>query len=333
VRLRSALPASEEDAVIAAAPTTTGARAARAAVLTVCRCVLAGVGATALVRATGLDAGTVLALPVAGLPLAAVATAAALGALLALRARWSVAVAVLLLVAQTGWLAPRFLPDGADVPADAVRVRVGTLNLHAGRADPAAVVALVRAQRLDVLAVQEATPDGVRALDEAGLSRLLPHQELHPEVDSSLYSALPLTRAGLLDRPTTWPQTTAEITLGGRAVRLIAVHTLYPVEHPARWAADLAALRPEARPDAVLLGDLNATLDHADARALLAAGLVDVHAELGRGWAPTWPAAVPLAQLDHVLHGSGLAATSVTEHDVPGTDHRAVVAELALLPA
>ncbi|WP_199439809.1 endonuclease/exonuclease/phosphatase family protein [Umezawaea beigongshangensis] len=315
--------------MIAAAPV---ARVVRAVTPVVCRCVLAGAGATALVRATGLDSGTVLALPVAGLPLAAVATAICLVALVALRARWSVAVAVLLLVVQTGWLAPRFLPDGAEVPADAVRVRVGTLNLHAGRADPAAVVALVREQRLDVLAVQEATAGAVRALGEAGLSRLLPHQELHPEADSSLYSALPLTRAGLLDRPTTWPQTTAEITLGGRAVRLIAVHTLYPVEDPARWAADLAALRPEARPDAVLLGDFNATHDHADARALLAAGLVDAHAELGRGWAPTWPSAVPLVQIDHVLHGSGLAATAVTEHDVPGTDHRAVVAEVALLP-
>jgi endonuclease/exonuclease/phosphatase (EEP) superfamily protein YafD len=84
----------------------------------------------------------------------------------------------------------------------------------------------------------------------------------------------------------------------------------------------------------VLLGDFNATLDHAPMRALLAAGLVDAHAELGRGWAPTWPVngrLPPLIQLDHILHGRGLAAVSAGEHTIAGTDHRVVYAELAFL--
>ncbi|MEU0188040.1 endonuclease/exonuclease/phosphatase family protein [Streptomyces sp. NPDC006207] len=88
---------------------------------------------------------------------------------------------------------------------------------------------------------------------------------------------------------------------------------------------------------AYFLGDFNASLDHSPMRKLLAAGLTDTQAELGQGLARTWPVGralvPPLIQLDHVLHGSGLVGVSAGERTVPGTDHRAVVAELALLPA
>ncbi len=126
--------------------------------------------------------------------------------------------------------------------------------------------------------------------------------------------------------------------MAGRAVRLVAVHTYFPAGDPQRWTGDMTALRDEASAagsDLVVLGDFNATLDHAPMRSLLAAGLVDTHAELGRGWAPTWPVSgsplPPLIQIDHVLHGRGLAGVSASEHTLPGTDHRAVIAELALL--
>lgn len=174
---------------------------------------------------------------------------------------------------------------------------------------------------------------------KAGLGALLPYHELHPEYDSSIYSRIPLTHSGPLAAGTAWPQVTAEVTVGGHTVRLVAVHTYYPLGDAKRWTRDMTALTSVARgsgPDTVFLGDFNASLDHAPMRALLAAGLTDTHAELGHGWARTWPAGnalvPPLVQLDHVLHGSGLAAVSVGERTVPGTDHRAVVAVLALLP-
>jgi endonuclease/exonuclease/phosphatase family metal-dependent hydrolase len=122
-------------------------------------------------------------------------------------------------------------------------------------------------------------------------------------------------------------------------VQFVAVHTYYPLGDAERWTRDMDALTSMARrsgPDTVFLGDFNASLDHAPMRELIAAGLTDTHAELGHGWAPTWPVGLalvpPLIQLDHVLHGPGLAGVSVGEHTVPGTDHRAVVAVLALLP-
>ncbi|MFJ8109142.1 endonuclease/exonuclease/phosphatase family protein [Streptomyces sp. NPDC096132] len=315
-------------------------RRGRTAGLLVCGVLLAVPSALLVVRLTGLDAGTPLAVPLVLFPYGAAVSVLVLGAVLAvpvLRSRWAVAVVALLTAAQVALLVPRFVPHQQQVPAAAAELRVATLNAYVGRADPRAVVRLVRAERIDVLAVEELPSAGVTALAEAGLDELLPYKELHPENDSSIYSRLPLTHGGPLDADTAWPQTTVDVTVGGRTVRVVAVHTYYPLGDADRWTRDLTALSSVARtsgPDTVFLGDFNASLDHAPMRDLLASGLTDTHAELGRGWARTWPAdrtlVPPLIQLDHVLHGSGLAGVSVGERTVPGTDHRAVVAVLAL---
>ncbi|WP_329344627.1 endonuclease/exonuclease/phosphatase family protein [Streptomyces sp. NBC_01352] len=307
-----------------------------------CGVVLAGPFALLVVRLTGLDAGTQLAVPMVLFPYAAVLSVLVLSVMLAvpaLRSRWVVTAAALLTAAQVALLVPRFIPDQQHVPAQSAKLRVASLNADLGGVDPRALVRLVRAERIDVLAVQQLPSAGVAALAKAGLSTLLPYDELHPEYDSSIYSRIPLTDGGTLHADTAWPQTTADVRVGGRTVRLVAVHTYYPLGDAKRWTQDMTALTSVARrsgPDTVFLGDFNASLDHAPMRKLLASGLIDTHAELGRGWARTWPVGMPLipplVQIDHVLHGSGLAGVSVGERTVPGTDHRAVVAVLALLP-
>ena len=50
--------------------------------------------------------------------------------------------------------------------------------------------------------------------------------------------------------------------------------------------------------------------------------------DVGRGRAATFPARLSVALLDRVLVSDEVAVRSVTEHRVPGSDHRAVVAEL-----
>ena len=81
----------------------------------------------------------------------------------------------------------------------------------------------------------------------------------------------------------------------------------------------------------LLLGDFNATLDHPALRRLIGSGYRDAADTVGAGLRPTWPAdAVPLVTLDHVLVDSRIGVRSVTVHAVPDTDHRAVVAVLAI---
>ena len=86
----------------------------------------------------------------------------------------------------------------------------------------------------------------------------------------------------------------------------------------------------------VVAGDLNADRDHALFRRLLATGLQDAHDVRGRGLARTWPASFPILHLDHVLvrdgAGTRLVVLKVDEADLPGSDHKAVVADLAVLP-
>ncbi|HEX2300957.1 MAG TPA: endonuclease/exonuclease/phosphatase family protein, partial [Pseudonocardiaceae bacterium] len=77
----------------------------------------------------------------------------------------------------------------------------------------------------------------------------------------------------------------------------------------------------------------NATLDHQPLRALLSTGYRDAADVLGRGLRATWPtdtALAPVAAIDHVLVEPTCLIRSFDTVAVPGTDHRAVVAELVV---
>jgi endonuclease/exonuclease/phosphatase (EEP) superfamily protein YafD len=123
---------------------------------------------------------------------------------------------------------------------------------------------------------------------------------------------------------------------GGRlgGVRLVGVHTAAPVSGsvPA-WRADLEALATWCQHTAtpiVLAGDFNATLDHRELRSL---GCTDVAAAVGRGLTGTWPTSLPAwlgVQIDHVLVGGGITPSGARVLNLPGSDHRAVLARVTL---
>jgi endonuclease/exonuclease/phosphatase (EEP) superfamily protein YafD len=82
-------------------------------------------------------------------------------------------------------------------------------------------------------------------------------------------------------------------------------------------------------------GDFNATWGHRAFRRLLDAGLVDAVAARGRPYQMTWPRdrrfVPPLTRIDHVLTRGPLAVTSIRTGDGRGSDHRPLVADVALL--
>ncbi|WP_245194809.1 endonuclease/exonuclease/phosphatase family protein [Kitasatospora phosalacinea] len=317
-------------------PPAGGRRWWRTAVLVGCGVLLAGPAALAAVRLFGWDDGTVWAMPMAGLPYAALLTAVLLPVVAALRGKWLTGTAAALVVLQLCWLVPRLLPDGGDVPAGAPRLRVATSNNFMGQVSPKALVDLVRTQRIDVLAVEEQSDSAADALDAAGIRTLLPHRERPAGTDSALYTRLSVSSAA----DPAWQTANLTVDLGGHPVHLVAVHTYYPLGDARRWAEGLhrlTAAAPGRTRDAVLLGDFNATLDHEPMRDLIDTGLTDTHEELGAGLFPTWPqdhpdfrGVPPVIQIDHVLHGSALTAVEVSEHALARSDHRAVVAELAV---
>jgi hypothetical protein len=77
-----------------------------------------------------------------------------------------------------------------------VRLRLFTVNAQGGAADPAVILRILQSHNVDVLAVQELTPQMVRRLAAAGLAQLLPFSHLDPRPGSpgtGLWARWPLT--------------------------------------------------------------------------------------------------------------------------------------------
>ena len=294
-------------------------------------------------RALGAERGTALVLLIGALPLTLL-PAYALLALAALWRRGALAVAALgLVVAHVLVIAPCL--GAATVPpaaAAAPHLRVVVSNLYVLNPDPAAAGRFLRTLDADVLVVPELDARGLRGLRRSGLLEDLPNvvAELGSREETvGLLSRLPLEDVST--RPVggrELPRATIEVE--GTPVRLLAEHTLPPLSvFELLWRQALGDLADEVQTvdePAVVLGDFNADRDHAPFRALLGTGLRDAHDERGRGLARTFPSwLVPCCSSTTCSSGTagtpGLVVRDVREARVPGSDHRAVVADLALL--
>ncbi|MFC8799978.1 endonuclease/exonuclease/phosphatase family protein [Promicromonospora sp. NPDC057138] len=258
--------------------------------------------------------------------------------------RW---VLTLLLAASLAgfvyWTAPFFVPpetSAAADPADAGTLRVMTINARYGQADAETVVDLVESEHVEVLAVEELTPEFETALADAGLDDLLAHSFTVPAADSpagsGLWSSEPLTEEKQTSG-TTFAMPSALVGVGSAEVRVTVVHPYPPM--PAEittWRTELVELTDQVHSDdspQILAGDFNATYDHATFRQVLGSRFVDASREWGAGPAVTWPegSRVPaLFALDHVVVEKDMPVSDVVSMQVPGTDHRALLATVVV---
>ena len=239
---------------------------------------------------------------------------------------------------------PRAVPDSLATPGAARTLTVLAFNTYEGEADVAAFAALIRDTRPDVVALIEV---GGRYRDR--LAPLVPEyrfrasQEDGPDVQgvtAAVHEDLadpdvsPV--AARVDRSTDFPS--VELTGGGLGdVRFVAFHSVAPVPGQVpQWRHDLGTLaRWCANRDAgrvIIAGDFNATLDHSVFRDATQ-GCADAAAAAGGGLAGTWPTTLPRplgAQIDHVLVTGDVAVATFAVHDLPGSDHRAVLTRLLL---
>ena len=296
--------------------------------------------AWAAMRLLGLERGFPLVPLVSFTPFVVVAAVVVVAIALVLRRRSPALLAAAAALALALVIAPRAL-GGPTEPKDGAgpSLRVLTINMHFGEASAPAVVALAQRLHADVLSVQELTPELVVRLNRAGLGDLMPHYVLAPEergAGTGLYARVPL-RA--LPRPAGTHNvlaTAAARVPRAPAVQLVAVHIAAPHRDAVGvWDSDLRAL-PAAEPDGplrILAGDFNATLDHADLRRVIGTGYEDAAAVVGAGLDGTWPEGrhiPPAVTIDHVLADKRCGVRAVSVHTIPGTDHRAVFAELVL---
>ncbi|HEU4421227.1 MAG TPA: endonuclease/exonuclease/phosphatase family protein [Pilimelia sp.] len=292
------------------------------------------------VRLLGVESGPGVQV-IAFTPYAAAWTLVPAVLALALR-RWrAAAVAGLVVVGFAAGVLPRAIP-GDPGPASGSALRVLTANVLAGTADPAALADLVRRERVDVLALQEFTPQIEMALDGHGLTTVLPHRVAAPlpgTPGSALYSRFPLTATGVRANEGGFRQAYGTLTVPGAApVQVESVHPLAPYAPRVvpLWRADLAA-QPAATPDGpvrILIGDFNATLDHAALRRLIDTGYHDAADVAGAGLVGTWGPydgdPIPPVTIDHVLVDRRIGVRAVAVHHLRGSDHRPLLAELVL---
>jgi endonuclease/exonuclease/phosphatase (EEP) superfamily protein YafD len=229
-----------------------------------------------------------------------------------------------------------------DHPHGRTDLTVMTANLRLGEADPRTVVRLVREQHVDLLVLEEVTPEEAAALGAAGILATLPHTAGAPAPWAS--GTVVLSRYAL----------TSQVALatgnGGYRMRvegprpfwLVAVHPDQPLLGGGGWRRDWAAVNRTLDGldgPRMLVGDLNSTLDHGPVRAALGRGLHDAAAGADSGWQPTWPSGVTpyrlplgvgLFAIDHVLASAHFGAVATETFDVAGTDHRVLVARLTL---
>ncbi len=241
-----------------------------------------------------------------------------------LRRRWvpatgaSIGTAVIVAVLAPH---PAATVDGPDI-------RVMSANVLEGRADPAAVVDLAR-RHADVVCIQELTPGGLTQLSARGIDEVFPHRIVRPEdggFGAGLWSRYPLRDDGMASEPI--PITAGLQLPGVRTEPTVAVvHLSAPWPWPIEWWRNDIAYAAEAldRLDGTVVaaGDFNSTRDMAQFRRILDSGYRDAGF-----FAPTYPAdsaVPPVLAIDHILtrNGSPSAAWTV---DIPGSDHRAVLA-------
>ncbi len=237
----------------------------------------------------------------------------------------------------------------ASASASGPTIRVVLANLHYQGLPTPEAIAWFESIDADLLVLEELSPAWAEALSE--IRDASASSAWHPESDASgigVISRLPMTAVRMRPRERgAFPGIEATIDLGGRSVRLFAVHPIPPINRAAvagRNAA-LAALAQEiaaldgGSAAVIVLGDLNETPWGSAMRSLLeTSGLRTAREGFGR--TPTWPARlrssvnrVPrflMIPIDHCLVSPEIRVTSFRTGPAVGSDHLPIVADLSL---
>ena len=260
--------------------------------------------------------------------------------------RWWLAAASLVVVAaQLSFVLPEFTA-ATPVPADArgaETFRLFDANVSQDNRSMAGYVAQIRRLQPDLVTMEEFTPADLDQLTHAGALRALPHVYAAPAYGSRgflIACRYPLGGVSVsrIEGLTYLLRTT--ITLRGAPLPLWVVHTTAPTDPGVReWSQELDGVHRllvanDPRP-LLMVGDLNATWGNRGFRAILATGLTDAAAARGRALDMTWSQRFfllpPLVRIDHVLTSPGVVVTTIQTGPGPGSQHRDLLATVALV--
>lgn len=219
------------------------------------------------------------------------------------------------------------------------RFTVLTANLMVGGGDVDQLAEVVARERVDLVSLQEVTPEVLDRL-QSTVGRQLTYSYAVPgpfAQGTAIFSREPLTGQAEIDPNTVLHNLRARTDLpGARDTQVFAVHPGAPLRGKTDiWVRDMDLLRArlEAIPSgrAIVAGDFNATWDQVRYRDFLQRGFVDTVDQAGAGFVPTYPTdrwgGKPFLALDHVVV-RGFVASAVETFDLRGSDHRGVVVSL-----
>jgi endonuclease/exonuclease/phosphatase (EEP) superfamily protein YafD len=271
----------------------------------------------------------------------------AAGALIA-RRWWLAAAAAVIVAAQVAFVVPEF-SAAAPVPAwtrHAPVVRVFDANIDKSFNFQAGYVRAIEQDRPDLITLEEVTPAALRSMVASGVLASFPYRCAAPAFGADGFLVASRLRLTGCQEQTEiwdgniWTPYMVEATLWSPAgpVALRVVHTLAPFPASSQeWSGAMAAVSQSVRASGdtsmLMVGDFNATWDNSGFAALLREGLTDGAAARGKATDMTWPNGAvvpPFVRIDHVLTGARLAVTQIAAGPGFGSDHRYLVASVAI---
>ncbi len=272
---------------------------------------------------------------------------------LGMRSKWAMVASTTILILFIGLYGALFFP-GLGSPDREVNggLRVMTFNLGWYLGQPEALLAIIKEQEADMVAVQEITPEMV-ALFAQKLDSVYPYRVLGAGQRTT----------GLLSRYPILEEEWIEPSGGGRAYlhasvdwaeRILDVFVVHPLPPGLDWykntvipigvhdtvpqkqALEIARRAASTAGPTLMLGDFNMS-DHTRAYTEIAEVFLDAYREGGWGFGFTFPKGWhigsmpipgPLTRLDYRFHSEELSTTWARVGCGGGSDHCYVLAQL-----
>lgn len=234
----------------------------------------------------------------------------------------------------------------SDLGPRTAELRVLSSNIQKGEAHAAAFIDLA-ADSADIITMSELTAEAAARFRDGGLRKTFPYSILIPRPGAGgmgLWSRYPLMGLRASKYGSNFIAARVRVPGVPNDPLVASVHLMSPLAGGANtfeeWDHRITAAKSEfadyaetAGPAAVIIaGDFNATPDMRQFRDLLDVGYRDAVNQTGAGFSPTYsphPAIPPLITIDHVLTRNS-AAQSIHTVDIPGSDHRALLATVAV---
>ena len=231
-----------------------------------------------------------------------------------------------------------------------ITVTVMTFNTGDGLATPDDLVSFIRESGADLVALQEVTAEVAEAL-ETDLADILPYQAVRGLgiPGKALLSSYPITHVEWLELNPGRPDLLATVDLAGHPIDVLVAHPpppelnagiVQPREGTYEHFDRIVEIAAEAENPFLLVGDLNEVSLQSRHGELESIGLQDVFDAVGSGDGSTYPNRIPplpdaliepILRIDYIWASEEWLPLSATVGEDVGSDHLAVIADLALL--